>query len=81
MCIPTEETFQKVKRLYNLCTCVCASGGDNNRRGEETGGGDGVISFVCLCFRFMKQCQAPPEAVCVSVCVRLECVFVGRHKT
>lgn len=61
MCIPTEETFQKVKRLYNRCTCVCASGGDGRGRRSHF-----VRLFV---FPVYEAVSTPPEAVCVSLCV------------
>lgn len=59
--IPTEESFQKVKRLYNLCTCVCAPGAEHNWTWEEMGGEDGVISSVCLCFRRGERWQPLPR--------------------
>lgn len=54
-----------------------------NLTGEEMGGEDGVVSFVCLCFRSMKQqCVHVCERVCMHTLV---CSFprgrIPRHKT
>lgn len=63
-----RENLEKVKRLYNLWTCVCASGGENN----WTGGGDvrGRSShFVSLyVFLVCEAVSTSPEAGGMCVC-------------
>lgn len=55
------RTFLQRKLFIRLKDCIIfvrlLAPQAKRKTGEEMGGKDGVVSFVCLCFRSVKQCQ------------------------
>lgn len=64
-----RKLLKRLKRLYNLWTCVCASGSENIWTGGRDGRGRWSHFVSLFVFPVCEAVSTPPEAVCVRVCV------------